>query len=84
MELNFAGRRRMYGDGPVGALNIRMVEVAASFGLSAKFTGSGGALVCLRKDGMGWLTEQKEMEATATFAVHGFKLERVVVAHPTP
>jgi hypothetical protein len=41
----------MYGDNVVGEKNIRMAELARSFGLSAKFTGSGGALICLRFDG---------------------------------
>lgn len=54
MEKNFAVRRELYGDGPVGALNISMVALAASLGLSAKFTGSGGALLCLQSNGEGW------------------------------
>ena len=39
------------GDAVVGTRNISMVELAGSFGLSAKFTGSGGAILCLRSDG---------------------------------
>lgn len=31
-----------------------MIELAKTFGLSAKFTGSGGALLCLRTNGLGW------------------------------
>lgn len=54
MEENFALRRRMYGDAVVGAKNIQVVELAAGMGLAAKFTGSGGALVCMRRDGLGW------------------------------
>lgn len=54
MKKNFATRRALYGDGPVGALNIAMVELAERLGLAAKFTGSGGALVCIRADGKGW------------------------------
>lgn len=54
VELNFAMRRQLYGDAVVGDKNIRMVALAKSFGLSAKFTGSGGALLCLRTDGKGW------------------------------
>ena len=40
------------GDAVVGSRNISMVELAGSFGLSAKFTGSGGAILCLRADGI--------------------------------
>ena len=54
VERNFATRRMLYGDAVVGAKNISMVELAARHGLSAKFTGSGGALLCMRKDGQGW------------------------------
>lgn len=48
MERNFAIRRSLYGDEVVGAKNIAAVELAKRCGMSAKFTGSGGALVCLR------------------------------------
>lgn len=54
VEQNFAMRRTLYGDAVVGPLNIRMVQLAKDYGLSAKFTGSGGALLCLRSDGSGW------------------------------
>lgn len=54
MDENFAQRRRMYGDAVVGAKNIEVVQLAKSHGLAAKFTGSGGALVCIRRDGSGW------------------------------
>jgi glucuronokinase len=54
MEENFAQRRLMYGDAVVGAKNIQVAELARGMGLAAKFTGSGGALVCMRKDGSGW------------------------------
>ena len=48
MRTNFAWRRRMYGDLVVGARNIEMIEIAAAHGFAAKFTGSGGAIVCIR------------------------------------
>jgi len=55
-ESNFAMRRSLYGDVVVGEKNIRMVQLAKERGLSAKFTGSGGALLCLRSDGVNaWL-----------------------------
>ena len=54
MERNFAIRRALYTDCVVGATNIEMVALAASLGFSAKFTGSGGALLLLCKDSQGW------------------------------
>jgi mevalonate kinase len=47
MDLNFAMRRKLYGDNVVGALNIAAVELANEIGFAAKFTGSGGAILCL-------------------------------------
>ena len=38
----------------MGELNIKMVSLANSLGFSAKFTGSGGALLCLQRNGQGW------------------------------
>ena len=54
VERNFSIRRELYGDAVVGTLNIAMVSLASSFGLSSKFTGSGGALICIQRDGQGW------------------------------
>lgn len=54
MTQNFELRRKMYGDGVVGLTNIRAVEVGRMCGLSCKFTGSGGALVCIRTDEPDW------------------------------
>ena len=47
MDLNFSMRRKLYGDNVVGALNIAAVELAKEIGFAAKFTGSGGAILCL-------------------------------------
>jgi len=38
----------------VGEKNILVTQLAGELGLAAKFTGSGGALLCLRRDGLGW------------------------------
>ena len=55
MDINFAIRRRVYGDAVVGAENIMIAEIASKeLNLAAKFTGSGGAFVMLRRDGRGW------------------------------
>jgi hypothetical protein len=42
---NFDARRALFGDGALGRDNIRMVEIARGAGASAKFPGSGGAVV---------------------------------------
>ncbi len=51
MNRNFAIRRNLYGDQVVGLSNIKMIELAVSCGMGAKFTGSGGAVVCMRSNG---------------------------------
>ncbi|GFZ19055.1 glucuronokinase G [Actinidia rufa] len=51
MNRNFDLRRAMFGDDVLGALNLKMVEVARSVGAAAKFTGSGGAVVAFCPDG---------------------------------
>ena len=48
MNENFDLRRTIM---PIAPENLRMVEVARSTGASAKFAGSGGAIVGLFKDG---------------------------------
>lgn len=53
MERNFAMRLKLYGADVVGRKNLQMINLAKELGFGAKFTGSGGALVCLRKDGEG-------------------------------
>jgi len=48
MNANFDLRRTIMNIAPE---NLRMVEVARSTGASAKFAGSGGAIIGLYKDG---------------------------------
>jgi len=80
MSLNFATRRKLYGDHVVGPKNIAMVELANSLGLSAKFTGSGGALVCLKSDGSGtFFNEAEEANAKSMFNQDGFEFVRIIV-----
>lgn len=45
MSKNFALRRALYGDKCLGKDNLRMIEIASKCGASAKFPGSGGAVV---------------------------------------
>ncbi|KMT08071.1 hypothetical protein BVRB_6g143960 [Beta vulgaris subsp. vulgaris] len=51
MNHNFDLRRSMFGDDALGAINLRMVEVARDTGAASKFTGSGGAVVAFCPDG---------------------------------
>ena len=48
MDANFDLRRTIM---PIAAENLRMVEAARAIGASAKFAGSGGAIVGLYRDG---------------------------------
>jgi glucuronokinase len=77
MDQNFSIRRDIYGDDVVGDLNIEMANLASSLGLSSKFTGSGGALLCLNKSGEGWLSVEEEETAVKMFQKHGFKFIRI-------
>ena len=50
MDKNFLMRRRLYGDEVVGSTNIAAVALANTLGFAAKFTGSGGAILCLSQE----------------------------------
>eukprot|EP00250_Pteridium_aquilinum_P035198 c8859_g1_i1 orf=106-1167(+) len=75
MNLNFDLRRLMFGDDVLGAINIRMVEVARSVGAACKFTGSGGAVVAFCPDGPSQVEQLKEACKLA-----GFTIEQALVA----
>lgn len=78
MQLNFAMRRCLYSDAVVGLHNVAMTEVAECCGLAAKFTGSGGALLCLRIDGVDeWFDLEKEQKVREKFHREGFEFVRV-------
>ena len=49
MDENFNLRRELYGDACVGESNLRMIQIARDMGCSAKFPGSGGAIVGMAK-----------------------------------
>lgn len=55
MKRNFQLRKSMFGEAALGKESLRMIELADSAGVAAKFTGSGGAVVALPLD-----KEQKE------------------------
>ena len=54
MDENFALRRKLYGDVVVGRKNIEAVELLQSCRCGAKFSGSGGAILALRRDSSDW------------------------------
>ncbi|XP_052196657.1 glucuronokinase 1-like [Diospyros lotus] len=74
MNRNFDLRRAMFGDDVLGALNLKMVEVARSVGAAAKFTGSGGAVVAFCPNGP---SQAKLLEDACEKA--GFVIEPVKV-----
>jgi glucuronokinase len=74
MNENFDVRRRIYGDNCIGTTNLRMIELARSLGLPAKFPGSGGAIVGL------YLDEEQFLRAEKAFTDEGFMFRRI---HPS-
>jgi glucuronokinase len=66
--------RQMFGGEALGALNIKMVDVARSVGAAAKFTGSGGAVVAFCPDGP---TQVSLLESECKNA--GFTFEKISV-----
>nr|XP_010922449.1 glucuronokinase 1 isoform X1 [Elaeis guineensis] len=77
MNRNFELRRKMFGDGVLGSLNIQMVEVARSVGAASKFTGSGGAVVAFCPDGP---DQAKLLEEACKKA--GFIVQQVIIVPP--
>lgn len=77
MDANFDLRRKIYGDEVIGAHNLEMVEIARSFGLPAKFTGSGGAIVGILRD------EEREEKIRRAFEERGYRFLRVTPAEQT-
>lgn len=82
IDNNFALRRQLYGDDVVGHSNILAAQTANAFGLAAKFTGSGGAFLLLKRDGSGWLSEDQEARLTEKLGGLGFELLRAEVEGP--
>jgi len=74
MDANFDLRRRIYGDEVIGAENLEMVGIARSFGLPAKFTGSGGAIAGVLRD------EERLAEVQRAFEERGYRFLRVTPA----
>ena len=81
MDANFDLRRATYGDDVVGAACIELVDLARSLGFSAKFSGSGGAIICARRDGD--LTPERMAGIAAKFAERGFRFLRAKPKTPS-
>ena len=63
MNQNFDLRRSIYTDDCLGALNLEMVDIARSHGSSAKFPGSGGAVVGLCSNEQSLMELKKDMQS---------------------
>ncbi len=74
MDRNFDLRREIYGDEVIGAENLEMIEIARSFGLPAKFTGSGGAITGVLFD------EERVPEIADAFEERGYRFLQVTPA----
>lgn len=78
MDGNFDLRRQILGDAVIGSDCLLMIEIGRSHGLACKFTGSGGAILCLPR-------EPATFDAAKTaddFRQHGFSFT-VVERHAT-
>lgn len=80
MDTNFATRRATYGDEVVGALNVKVAEKAKELGLSAKFSGSGGAFISMRTSGEGFFDSEEEQSVMDTMKELGFAMARIEAA----
>lgn len=78
MNRNFALRRSMYGDDVVGSKNLRAITLAQECGFGAKFTGSGGSIICLHETAEnGWLSDEEESKIKGLFESIHFAFVRV-------
>ncbi len=78
MRQNFQLRKRIFGEKALGAATLRMIEIAESRGFAAKFTGSGGAILCLNPQILELPQDQFELSRTA-FGNEGFGFEKVAL-----
>ncbi|XP_011404331.1 PREDICTED: glucuronokinase 1-like [Amphimedon queenslandica] len=66
MNANFDLRKKLYTEKALGEKNMRMISIGRKYGSSAKFCGSGGAVVGLCLD------EKKKYEMIQEFQSEGF------------
>lgn len=74
MNANFDLRRKILGDAVIGKKNLEMVETARSFGLPAKFSGSGGAIVGMHH------SDEEFRKLHAAYRERGYECVQVEVA----
>ena len=61
MDRNFNLRKELLGEDVIGKENVKMVEIARSHNLACKFSGSGGAIICIpRNNASSFETIQQE------------------------
>ena len=63
MDENFDLRRSIYSDECLGVKNLDMINIARSHGSSAKFPGSGGAVIGMCQDQKSLLALKREMQS---------------------
>eukprot|EP00298_Acanthocystis_sp_HF-20_P011566 c19456_g1_i3.p1 GENE.c19456_g1_i3~~c19456_g1_i3.p1 ORF type:complete len:467 (-),score=206.45 c19456_g1_i3:37-1437(-) len=88
MDKNFQLRRKIFGEAALGSASLQMIKLANKHNFSAKFTGSGGAIVCLyRGDGKkevgSELTINQENEIKKAFNAEGFYFGKIKIAFPS-
>ena len=76
MNQNFDLRRRIYGDAAIGAKNLEMIELGRSFGMPAKFCGSGGAIVMICEDDDLFATAQEAFLERGFIFMHAEPTDR--------
>lgn len=77
MEKNFALRRSMYTDRVIGERNLEMIALAKEKGFAGKFTGSGGAIVCVKRSAPFELNVTQEDEVKKSFQQMNFEFVRL-------
>jgi glucuronokinase len=73
MNKNFDLRRKILGDRIIGSKNLKMIEIARTFGLSGKFAGSGGGVIGMYE------TEEQYRRLEAAYRENGFEFVGVSV-----
>jgi len=70
LDANFNLRLKLLGEAVVGSHNVEMIKVVRDCGLACKFTGSGGAVICLPRSAFSMTTH--ELEQTLKAKGYGF------------
>jgi len=72
MDMNFNLRRKVYGDKVIGSDNLLMIDIARSLGATAKFPGSGGAIIGIYKD------EEHFNKLKEAYLSQGFRFTKII------